>query len=101
MIFVRMNPGATHQRNCEQPSITNFGTAQPFGPANGYSRFQSPVAVAVWAMGDSSLRTAVRPAIQQRFVRFSRLPVDSVLLEICIHRAADGRIEVFGAEAIK
>jgi hypothetical protein len=52
----------------------NFRTAQSFGPAN---------------------------AIQQRFVAFSRLPVDSVLFEIGVHRAAYRRIEVGGTEAIE
>jgi len=37
----------------------------------------------------------------RRFVALSRLPVDSVLFEICIYRAAYGGIEVCGAEAIK
>ena len=46
-------------------------------------------------------RLVLRTAIQQRFVAFLRLPVDSVLFEVGVHRAAYGRIEVGGTEAIE
>ena len=46
-------------------------------------------------------RLVLRTATQQRFVAFSRLPVDSVLFEVSVHRAAYRRIEVGGTEAIE